>query len=753
MNSPQNQQQKTGRNAPCCCGSGKKYKHCCLQSNNAVPIKQISLSQQLQLAISHHQAGRLPQAEDAYRQILSIIPEHPDGLHLSGVIAFQKGELDSAVELIDKAISANPEVADYYNNLGLALRAQGKPNAAIASYQQALLIRPDYAEAHNNLGVIFRGQGKPDAAIECYRKALAIMPYYVDAHINIGMTLRDLGRLDSASEHLHKAICTKPDSAEAYSNLGGVFRLRGKPDAAIECYRRTLAIMPNHLNAHINIGMALRDIDRLDSAIEHLRKAVYIKPESAQAHNNLGILLMEQGELDASVKCYQKAISIKPDYAEAYNVLGSALMEQGQQQQAIAAYEKGLAFDPCYFPLHHSLIFSASRMCSDDAKVFELSRQFGKQAEEGLSRLSHSNNTISDRRLKIGYISGDFRQHSVAYFIRPILANHDKQNVEIFCYYNHYRIDRITRQLMGYANHWRSIFGVSDEDAAELIRQDAIDILVDLSGHTSHNRLLLFAQKPAPVQVTWIGYPSTTGLSAMDYRLTSIHRDPIGWNEQYHTESLVRLSTPVCFEPEEALPEINALPALKNDYLTFASFHVPNKITAITISLWAKVLYALPTAKLVLAPDTAKDQIIRQFQVLGISADRLSFFCHQPLPQYLALHNEIDIMLDTFPYNGSTVSRHSLWMGIPILTLAGRKAVSRVGLALMAQLGLETFAAESEEVFVENARRWANDLDGLAQVRNTLREKMQNAPFSKPALVVNELEAAYRQMWRAWCGM
>jgi predicted O-linked N-acetylglucosamine transferase (SPINDLY family) len=390
-------------------------------------------------------------------------------------------------------------------------------------------------------------------------------------------------------------------------------------------------------------------------------------------------------------------------------------------------------------------------MCSDNAKAFELSKQFGKQFEIDLSGLSHPNDARLDKRLRIGYVSGDFRQHSVAYFIRPILANHDKQKTEIFCYYNHYHVDQVTKQLMGHATHWRSIFGVSDEDTVKLIRQDAIDILVDLSGHTGHNRLLLFAHKPAPVQVTWIGYPATTGLSAMDYRLTSIHRDPLGWNERYHTETLVRLSTSTCFQPEVALPEINALPALKNGYLTFASFHVPNKITATTLSLWAKILSALPTAKLILAPDTAKDQIIRQFQLLGIAADRLNFFCHQPLPQYLALHNQIDIMLDTFPYNGSTVSRHSLWMGVPVLTLAGRQAVSRVGLALMTQLGLETFAAENEQDLFENARRWANDLDGLAQVRNTLREKMQNAPFSKPALIVDDLEAVYREMWRKWC--
>lgn len=688
MNTPKKRTQKPGRNEPCTCGSSKKYKQCCLRRNQEpakAPLNQeISLSQSLQTAISHHQAGRLQQAEVIYRQILQVTPDHADALHLAGMIAYQKGELDTAIESINKAIGIKPSVADYYNSLGVVLRAQGNLDAAIASYQKALLIRLDYAEAHNNLGVAFKYQGKLDAAIECYRKALAIMP--------------------------------------------------------------------NDVAAHINTGEALRGLGKLDMAIDHLCKAIGIKPDSAEAHNSLGIVLTEQGKLDASVECYRKVLLIQPDYTEAYNSLGTLLIEQGKQEQALTLYEKGLEINPFYIRFHHPLIFAASRWYADNgAKVFELSRRFGKQFEVDLDHRSHQNDVTSDRRIRIGYVSGDFRQHSVAYFIEPVLANHDKQNVEVFCYYNYHQIDDITRQIMGYVNHWRSILGVSDQDAEKLIRQDAIDILVDLSGHTAHNRLLLFARKPAPVQVTWIGYPTTTGLSAMDYRLTNSYIDPPGWNEQYHTERLVRLSTSTCFQPEGVLPEINALPALKNGYLTFASFHAPNKITPITLSLWAKLLSALPNARLALCPDTSKDQITRQFQALGIPPGRLDFFCKRPLPQYLGLHNGVDVMLDTFPYNGGTVSRHSLWMGVPVLTLAGRQAVSRVGLSLMTQVGLESFVAECEADFVDNACRWASDFDGLAQVRGTLREKMQNAPFSKPALVVKELEAAYRQMWCNWC--
>ncbi len=722
MNKPQKREQKPSRNDPCACGSNKKYKHCCLHQNKgpaqAPANEKIPLPQTLQSGISHHQAGRLQQAEAIYRQLLQVNPEHADALYLSGVIAFQKGELDTAVVLISKAISLNPLKADYYSKLGLVLREQNKVDAAIACYQKALSIKPDCTEVYNNLGVAFKYQGNLDAAITCYEKALSMMPNDVNARINIGAALREQGKLDAAFEHIHKVIALKPDFAAAYNVLGIILMEQGKLEASVEYYQ----------------------------------KALSIKPDNAEGCYNLGISYKKQGKLEAAAECYRKALSIAPGYANAYKGLGNLLMEQGRQEQALTFYEQGLTFNPSCAPLHHSLIFSTSRAFADDgAKVFELSKRFGKQFETGLNYPLHQNNATPDRRLRIGYVSGDFRDHSVTYFIEPILANHNRQNVEIFCYYNHHRVAPVTRRLMDCADHWRSIFGISDENAEKLVRQDAIDILVDLSGHTAFNRLLLFARKPAPVQVTWIGYPATTGLSAMDYRFTNNYINPPDWNDQHHTEKLIRFSTSSCFQREKTLPEINALPALKNGYLTFASFHAHNKIPPATISLWAKVLSALPNARLALCPDSAKDQFIRQFQALGVSPDRLDFFSQQPLPQYLALHNEVDIMLDTVPYNGGTVSRHSLWMGVPILTLAGRQAVSRVGLALMTDLGLETFVAECETDFVDNARRWADDFAGLAQVRSSLREKMQNAPFSNPTLAVNELESAYRQMWRTWC--
>lgn len=574
----------------------------------------------------------------------------------------------------------------------------------------------------------------------------------VSRTLQIAIAYHQAGQLQQADVLYRQILQTDPNCTDALNLLGIIAYQNGELEVAVELINQAIRLNSSVADYFSKLGLVLRAQHKLDAAIESYQKAIVIKPDCADTYNNMGVAFYCRTKPDAAIDCYRKALAIRPDYIDALINIADAHMQLGLQQQAISFYEKGLAYNPSCAQLHHSLIFAASRWYADDgAKVFELSKKFGEQFDANLARQPHQNDLSSVRRLKIGYVSGDFRQHSVAYFIEPILANHDKQQVEIFCYYNLHTIDEVTRQLMTYADHWRSISGLADQDVEKLIRQDAIDILVDLSGHTAYNRLLLFARKPAPVQVSWIGYPVTTGLSALDYRLTNPYIDPPGWNERYHTENLFRLSTSTCFQPEGILPEINPLPALSNGYLTFASFHAPNKITPITMALWAKLLLAVPTSRLALCPDTSKDQITRQFHDLGISSGRLDFFCKRSLPEYLVLHNEVDVMLDTFPYNGGTVSRHSLWMGVPILTFAGRQAVSRVGLSLMTQLGLETFVADCDADFIDNACRWAGDLNGLAKVRSTLREKIQNAPFSKPTLVVKELEAAYRQMWHKWC--
>jgi protein O-GlcNAc transferase len=348
-------------------------------------------------------------------------------------------------------------------------------------------------------------------------------------------------------------------------------------------------------------------------------------------------------------------------------------------------------------------------------------------------------------------VSGDFREHAVAHYFGPVVENHDKACVEVFCYSNHPRVDAVTRRLMAHADHWRSLVGLSDDDAAAIVQRDAIDVLVDLSGHTGYNRLLVFARKPAPVQVTWMGLPCTTGLAAMDYRLTNSGLDPEGVTDPYGTETLVRLSAPACYAPPD-LPPLRELPALANGFVTFASFNDISKVSPVTYRAWAAILSRLPSARLVLVCDAQSSAHARETLIAnGVEAARLTFFDKLPFADYLALHGSVDLALDTFPYNGSTTTRMALWMGVPVVTLPGATPISRAGYALQAGAGLHAFIAKDEDDYVETALRWSTDLSALAEVRRTMRSRLRAAPMTDAKLGTRDVEAAYRRMWQTWC--
>jgi predicted O-linked N-acetylglucosamine transferase (SPINDLY family) len=358
------------------------------------------------------------------------------------------------------------------------------------------------------------------------------------------------------------------------------------------------------------------------------------------------------------------------------------------------------------------------------------------------------------RRLRIGYVSGDFYGHSVAYYIEPILRHHDKKQFEVFCYYNLDKQDEVTARLKGYADHWIPCSFMTDEALAGRIRADQIDILVDLSGHTAHNRLMTFARKPAPVQATWIGYAGTTGLTAMDYRITDHYMDPPGLSERYHSEQLIRLpGSNVPFSPEACAPEVSELPALSSGQLTLSSLNTLNKINPQVIRLWGRILAALPQARLMLGNVT--DPLIRQrlldlFQEAGISEERLILHPRMSMSDYLALHRQIDFGLDPFPFTGATSTYHALWMGVPVITLAGDNAAARCGVATMGIVGLEQFITRSEEEYLQRTLSIAADLPALNRIRQSLRPKMQQTVCDAAGITRN-LETAYRSMWRQWC--
>ncbi len=478
----------------------------------------------LAIAIQHHQGGRLQAAEQIYRQILALEPNQPDAIHLLGLIAFQRGQPDEAVACYRRALELRPDCAEVHNNLGNALKQQGKPDEAVACYHRALELKPDCAGAHGNLGNVLREQGKLDEAVASYRRALELMPERADAHYNLGVALKDQGKLNQAVACYRRALELKPDCAEIHNNLGNALKQQGKLDEAIACYRRALELKPDYAKAHNNLGVAFKDQGKLDEAAACYRRALELMPGYAEAHNNLGVAFKEQGKLDEAVACYRRALELRPDFAE----------------------------------VHSNLVYTQLFCPACDAQtLYEEHRRWDRQHAAPLAKFiqPHGNDRAADRRLRVGYVSPDFRNHCQACFTVPLFSSHNHQDFEIVCYADVVRPDHITARLRGCADAWRNITGLNHEQVARLIRQDGIDILVDLTMHMARNRLLVFARKPAPVQACWLAYPGTTGISTIDYRITDPHLDPPDLDDRCYSEQSIRLPDSFwCYDPLAGQP-------------------------------------------------------------------------------------------------------------------------------------------------------------------------------------------------------
>jgi len=567
----------------------------------------------------------------------------------------------------------------------------------------------------------------------------------------------------------YKHCCQAKDAAQAASArasrafIPGTLQMAigqhqaGRLVTAKALYQQILQADPKQPDALHLLGLIEHQQGQSTHAIALIQKAMQARPNDATFHFNLGNLHQDLGHLDPAIACFEQALLRQPDFFDALLGLGTVLRVKGLTDEAIASYRQVLAIQPNYAIGYNNLLFvlQSSPSCPP-AEIFAEHLRFAERFEAPLKPLwqPHTNPREPDRRLKVGYVSGDFRQHPVAYFIEPILASHDKAAVEVYGYCNNTVHDRYTERIASHTDHWLVCRGMSDEQLTQRIRLDGIDILVDLSGHTALNRLLVFARKPAPVQATWIGYQGSTGLSAIDYRITDAFMDPPGITERYHSETLVRLPNGgSAYQPEPDSPPVNALPALSSGELVLASLNTLSKINPAVIALWARILSALPQARLMLGNVTDAEiaqRLTSQFAQNGIAPERLILHPQMPTADYLALHQRIDLGLDPFPYNGGTTTMHSLWMGVPVITLAGQQAIARFGVSLMSRVDLPEFICQTEDEYVQCAIRFANDLPALNAVRQSLRARM-SAPEWAPANITRHLEAAYRELWRKWC--
>jgi predicted O-linked N-acetylglucosamine transferase (SPINDLY family) len=739
-----------------------------------------------ELALQHHQAGRLVDAEQLYREILSLRPDDLDAMHLLGVIAYQTGRNDESVKLIGRVIELDPEFAEAHYNLANALTAKGELDAAIAAYHKSIALEPNYAEAHSNLGNALKAKKQFDEAIVAYRRAISLDPKHAGARLNLGIilksrarleeaislfrevaalvpnapevhnslgnALKEQGDLDGAIAEYRRAIALRADQPETHSNLGSALREKGELDEAIAAYRQAIVLRPTLAEAHGNLGIALRDRGELDEAIAAYRAAVALRPDFADTRNNLGIALHDKGDLDEAIAQHRRAIELNPNYPEAQNNLGSCLRDQAQIAEAIAAYRRAIALRPSFSGAHSNLVYGLhfDTRCGPGELLAE-HRAWARKHAEPLKSLirPHENDRDPGRRLRIGYVSPDFHAHPVGRFMLPLLANHDHTQFEIYCYSSVIYPDAVTARIQAYADVWRDIHTFFDDAAANLIREDRIDILVDLSLHTAKNRMLVFARKPAPIQVTYLAYPGTSGLETINYRITDPQLDPPGLSEDRYTEQSIRLETYWCYEPVVSSPEVNPLPAEVNGFVTFACLNNFCKNSEAAIQTWCRILAAVPSSRLILyaAIGSHRDRVRKTLADSGIDSNRLGFADRIAFSQYMQQYQNIDIGLDPFPYVGGTTTCDALWMGVPVVTLRGQSTISRGGASILTNIGVPELIAESKDQYVRLATDLAMDLPRLARLRSDLREKMRKSPLMDAPRIARNMEKAYRQIW------
>jgi predicted O-linked N-acetylglucosamine transferase (SPINDLY family) len=715
-------------------------------------------------AMAHYNLGAVllsrslhGEAEESFRRAIAANPRLTEA-HVNLGNAFKEtGKLDEAEKCYRKAIDLRPDLAVAHYNLGNVLLEKGCPEEAAARYERALALNPGYHEARLNLGAVLRDLGRLEEAAACYERALAENPENPDISLNLGAVLRDLGRASDAESCYRKALSLAPDFSLAHFNLGNALRDQGRIAEAVASFERAVALAPDCPSLYSNLGNALRDLGRPEDALEVYRKALVLEPENAEARVNLGNAFKEMGRLAEAEDSYRRALLVEPDMAQTHFNLGTVYQDQCRIQEAIACFRRALALRPDHGIAHSNLLMNIQYdPDSTPETLLAESLEWERRQLAGIRAAdSHPNEPDPERRIRIGYVSGDFRRHPVGYFLDGVLANHDPARVEVFCYANQSFGDDLTDRLRNNAHCWRDIHGNPDDRVANLIREDGVDILVDLSGHTARNLLAVFGRKPAPVQATWAGYVGTTGLSAMDYLISDDRETPRG-SDGWYREKIVRLpDCYVCYTPPDYAPPVAPLPARNNGFVTFGCFNNLAKLNSRVVEVWTRLLLEIPDARLLLVTkalgDAATRERFREPFIRSGVADRVTFHGMIPHPQLLARYGDVDIALDPFPYSGGLTTLESLWMGVPVITLGGDRFASRHSLSHLTAAGLTELIAASGDSYISTAASLAGDTARLESLRFGLRERMATSPLCDSPRFTRNLEAAYRSMWRGWC--
>jgi len=667
---------------------------------------------------------------------------------------------EQALQLVESVLRSRPNYAEAFATRALLKLQCSDLVGALRDAERALAIKPHLAQLWSMVGSLCYQLEDLHGAIDALEKALDHEPDNVGNLVNLGELKRRVGAAEAAIVLLEKAAAIAPNNAGSWVNLGAAFQQAQRIHEAKDAYAKSLAIEPGQAEVASNLGVLAKEATNWEEALRYFDQALVARSDVAEVHSNQGAILKELGRLNDAEASLRRALTLKPDFAEANYNLGNLLIVLARLDGAIASYRRSLAIRPDYAKAYSNLLVCLNYDSHlSAAAVFGEHHLWGKKQTGTSVRFAPpAGDRNPQRRLRVGYVSPDLRRHSVAYFLEPLLREHDHRVIETFCYAEVARPDEVTARLKGCADNWLGTVGMLDEALGQRIVDDKIDILVDLAGHTADNRLLVFARRPAPVQLTWLGYPHSTGLSTMDYRFVDAITDPPGDADAWANETLVRLDNGfLCYAPPAEAPLTAPLPSLTCSSITFGSFNNPAKISPSTLDAWANLLDRVPGSRLLLkgkcfSSTGGSKTFIAQLKQRGVDPRRVTLLGSVPsLADHLALYAQVDIGLDTFPYNGTATTCEAMWMGVPVVTLRGDRHAGRVGASLLTQIGMEEWIASSVRDYVDIAAALTKDAPRLRELRRSLRARVAASPLCAAPAFARKMEASYRDLWRRYC--
>ncbi|GEO81539.1 tetratricopeptide repeat protein [Pararhodospirillum oryzae] len=711
------------------------------------------MSTPLAHAITLYRAGDFLGARNACVVALHAAPRDPEILAVLGLSALRLGRAEEAAQVLRASLDLRPDLMVAVN-LGHALLSLGRLDESREACALVIRLAPRESIGPLNLGAVLSRLGRPAEALAAFRHALALAPALRDAWYNSAVCLQEQERFQESLAPLRRALVLEPENIAALTLFGLARHRTGAFVQAINQYRTVLALEPTHETALNNHAAALFQLNRPRAAVAAYERVLRACPANPMALNNMALALNRIGQTSRALTAWHRALALQPDGLDAWINLGGARKDMGTHADARRALRRAQVLNPKGASLAGSLLFLMNGDPTATAQAQgEAHRAWARRHADPLSPPRRRLPAVLGRRVRVGYVSPDLWTHSVAYFFEPLLEAHDRGGFEIFCYSDTRAPDATTARLQALAEHWRVTCGLPDETFAAQVQADGIDILVDLAGHTAENRLLAFARRPAPVQVTWLGYPNTTGLAAMDWRISDIIADPAPASDLCHSERLMRLAGGfLCYRPPLRTMPVGPAPCLASGAITFGSFNALSKLNGSVLATWAGLLHRLPSARLCLKGRGLGDPVVARrfaeaFAAQGVDPARLvALEQTQGIEDHFALYNQIDIGLDPFPYNGTTTTCEALWMGIPVVTLLGTTHAGRVGASLLGHLGHPELIAADREGYIETALDLARDPARLDALRQGLRGRLEGSSLCDAKGFARRLEAAFREM-------